>query len=343
MLSNTCPHSSGTPSPTPLDHSPWANITNKILGSPPSPPKLTYSLACPFQEVVDGIFNYPVYFSLYNGFANSSQSLAPIAPAVLSLNASHCADPTILGTFFENHDLTRFWNQTSDITLGKNIATITIFGEGIPFIYAGFETGQSGAYPNYNRDPVWPEQWKPTDMHTFLGTLNRVRNGVINKDGDTFLKGGMQFLYSGGNAVSFKRGNIVVFVTNAGSTGANVNVVTTNTGFVSGTVLIDALSNSTVTVGTGGILSVTLSKGMPMVFYPKSDWSNVELSTKVDSLEGSTPSPVASSAPSGTTNGSSKSSTSSKSIATKVMGGGILQWKMLIGVGVGVVIGLGVL
>jgi len=26
-------------------------------------------------------------------------------------------------------------------------------------------------------------------MHTFLGTLNKLRNGVINKDGDNFLKG----------------------------------------------------------------------------------------------------------------------------------------------------------
>jgi alpha-amylase len=300
---------------------------------------LIISLACPFQEVVDGIFNYPVYWPVYNGFSNSSQSLAPIAPAVLSLNTSHCADTSILGTFFENHDLTRFWNQTSDLTLGKNAVTFQILSEGIPFVYAGFETGQSGAYPNYNRDPMWPNQWKPTEMHTYISILNKLRNGVINKDADAFLKGGMNFLYSGGNALAFKRGPVIVFVTNAGSNGADVTVVTTDTGLSSGTELIDALSNSTVSVGTGGVVSVTLKKGMPMAFYPKADWANVALTTKVDAVSGSSPTPIASATPSGT----SKSSTSSTSIATRIIGGRILQWKALTGVAAAFVIGLGVL
>jgi alpha-amylase len=270
---------------------------------------------CPYQKVVSGFFNYPLYEPLYEGFSHTTASLAGIPGVNQALVTYNCSDPSILGTFFENHDLTRFWNQTSDVTLGKNAATYLIFSQGIPFVYAGFETMQAGSYPNYNRDPVWPSGWKETEMHTFLGILNKFRNGVINKDGDAFLKGGMKFLYSAGNVLVFKRGDIIVFTTNVGSNGAPVTVTTADIGFASGTTMIDGLSNSTVTVGNGGIMRVTLTHGMPMVFYPQNEYNSVVLSTKLTTIQNNS----TSLSPNTTTSaGNTTASSSAKSSAGKM-------------------------
>jgi len=175
---------------------------------------------------------------------------------------------------------------------------------------------QSGSYPNYNRDPLWPSGWKETEMHTFLGELNKFRNGIINKDGDAFLKGGMKFLYSAGNALVFKRGNIIVFTTNVGFNGTDVVVVTSDTSLTAGTEMIDGLSNSTVTVGNGGAMTVTLSHGMPMVFYPKTDYSEVVPSTKLTATQ--TNSTTSSSATaSNSSTGSSNTGSTAKSQAQR--------------------------
>jgi alpha-amylase len=196
------------------------------------------------------------------------------------------------------------------MALGKNAATYLIMATGIPFTYAGFETGQAGAYPNYNRDPLWPERWIPTEMSGFLGTLNKFRNGVINKDGDTFLTGAMKFLFTAGNALAFMRGEVLVFLTNVGSQGVNVAITTSDTGFPSGTEMVDVLSNSTVTVGPGGILTVTLTHGQPMVLYPKNGLNQLVMSTK---LTGSNTTSSSSSNSSSTTTSGSDSNTSSSS------------------------------
>jgi len=280
--------------------------------------------ACPYQQVVSGFFNYPLYTPLYEGFSHPTASLAGIPGVTQSLITNHCSDPSILGTFVENHDLTRFWNQTSDVTLGKNAATYLVFAEGIPFVYAGFETMQAGAYPNYNRDPLWPAGWKETDMHTFLGTLNKLRNGVINKDGDNFLKGGMKFLYSAGNALVFKRGDIIVFTSNVGTNGANVQVVTQDTGLSKDTEMIDGLSNSTVTVGDGGVMTVIISHGMPMVFYPKTEYIKIVPSTKlIDTAQN-----ISSPGTPGNSNSTQTNGTTTKSVATRLTGEQMNPWKL---------------
>src|SRR5947207_11048911 len=102
----------------PRNPSLWENTTRKTLGILPVLSVLTRSLACPYQSVVSGFFNYPLYLPLFNGFGHTDVSLAPLPTITQSLVTNHCSDPSILGTFFENHDLTRFWNLTSDLTLG---------------------------------------------------------------------------------------------------------------------------------------------------------------------------------------------------------------------------------
>jgi alpha-amylase len=287
---------------------------------------LTSSLICPYQKYVTAMFNYPLYPALYNGFGYTNASLAPIPSTAQSNNQSGCTDSGLLGTFIENADLSRFWNETSDPTLGKNAIAYVILAEGIPFVYFGFETLSNGAYPNYNRDPLWPAGWQATDMSNFVGTLNKFRNGVINKDGDIYLKGGMLFVYSAGNAVVFQRGPVLVFLTNGGSEAANFQIETEKTNYEQGTVLTEIVSGGNVTVGSQGVVSVTITKGMPQVYYPASEYVSVTTTTMVTPL---TPISTGLGGPSASISANPNSNSSSsgkKSSASGRMGGEIHMW-----------------
>src|SRR5579859_7409675 len=153
-----------------------------------------------------------------------------------------------------------------------------------------------------------------------IALLNKVRNGVINKDGDTYLKAGMKFIFSATNALAFKRGGLIVFVTNVGSAGGDVKIVTTDSGLVKGTELVDFVAGGTVVVGDGGVITVTLIKGMPVVLYPKLEFSKVVLSTKVNALGGSA---VASGTAAGSTgsSGTGSGNSGSGTVAIGVAGG----------------------
>jgi len=220
--------------------------------------------------------------------------------------------------------------------------TYLILSDGIPFFYAGFETGQAGAYPNYNRDPLWPAKWVKSDTYNFVALLNKARNGVINKDGDAFLTQRMTFLYTAGNALAFKRGSMVVFVTNVGSSGADLTIVTSDSGFPHGTEMVDFVAGGTVTVGAGGAITVTLSKGMPVVLYPKTDFAQVVLTTTVNALAGE--STVANGTDSGTDSGTatgtaatatgSKATSTAKSLAIRIRAQKGLIWTGVMALGV---------
>jgi alpha-amylase len=218
--------------------------------------------------------------------------------------------------------------------LGKNAATYVILAEGIPFMYQGFETLQNGAYPDFNRNPLWPAGWQATEMSNYLATLNKFRNGVINKDGDAFLKGGMKFIYIAGNALVFQRGSMIVVLSNAGSDAANLQIVTENTEMSQGTVLTELLSGGNVTVGNDGVVSATITKGMPMVFYPAAEFTSVVPTTMVNAYTATTP--TASSVPSS----SSNNGTTKKSLASGRVGSETTLWGVLISMGFAFAAGL---
>jgi alpha-amylase len=71
--------------------------------------------------------------------------------------------------------------------------------------------------------------------------------------------------------MSIRKGSMTVLITNAGSNGksATLNL----DGYSARTDVVDVVGCTTLTSSRTGILSVTVAKGMPMVFYPKSSLS----------------------------------------------------------------------
>lgn len=75
-----------------------------------------YNYACPYQSVVDGVLNYPVYYPLLGAFQSTSGSMEGLMEMIENVKDA-CEDSTLLGTFSENHDLPRFASYTSDYSV----------------------------------------------------------------------------------------------------------------------------------------------------------------------------------------------------------------------------------
>ncbi|KAF4784519.1 alpha amylase [Colletotrichum scovillei] len=98
----------------------------------------------PYQDVMSGVMNYPVYYWLTQAFQSTTGSIWNLSNGIKTLIAT-ARDLTLYGGFLENHDQPRFLNHTSDRTLLKNALTFSLLMDGIPIIYQGLEQGSTAA------------------------------------------------------------------------------------------------------------------------------------------------------------------------------------------------------
>lgn len=66
----------------------------------------------PYQNHVNGLFNYPMYYSIKDVFMYG-KSMRTI-PNRYQTNSQHFKDLDALGLFVDNHDNARFLNQRND-------------------------------------------------------------------------------------------------------------------------------------------------------------------------------------------------------------------------------------
>lgn len=140
------------------------------------------SFTCPYQEVLDGVLNYPIYYPLLNAFKSTSGNIGDLYNMINKVK-SDCADSTLLGTFIENHDNPRFASYTDDMALAKNVAAFTILADGIPIIYAGQEQHYAGGEDPANREATWLGKYNTdSELYKTIATANAIRNHVIATD-----------------------------------------------------------------------------------------------------------------------------------------------------------------
>jgi len=140
------------------------------------------TIACPYQNYLDGILNYPIYFPLVRAFESTSGSISDLYNMVNTVK-SGCNDSTLLGSFSENHDNPRFANYTSDFSLAKNVLAFTILSDGIPIIYAGQEQHYSGGSVPNNREAVWLSGFDTSaGLYQWIAKLNKIRNYALQLD-----------------------------------------------------------------------------------------------------------------------------------------------------------------
>lgn len=126
-------------------------------------------------DVIDGILDYPTYFSVINGFGSPSGNLSAIPDVVGTAQKTYHNALLNAGSFLENHDQPRFQNITKDaavsqkfrayiqsferinsnicsVQLVRNAVTWPFVQDGLPILYYGQEQGYDGSTDPNNRE-----------------------------------------------------------------------------------------------------------------------------------------------------------------------------------------------
>ncbi|KAF2202529.1 alpha-amylase [Delitschia confertaspora ATCC 74209] len=224
---------------------------------------------CPYQQSLDSVLNFPLYYPIIDFLTKSSTNPSRLISGLSAINSA-CKDPTLLGTFTENHDLPRIGSMTSSTALAKSAIALTILLDGIPIIYAGQEQHYAGGNDPSNREATWLSGYNTgADLYKATAVLNKLRNQAIKKDSG-YLKYMAWSIWNDSHTVALRKGfdgnQIITVVTNLGESGGSWTQSVGNTGWASGTQVVEVLTCAKGTVGANGVLSVEMKGGMPSVW-----------------------------------------------------------------------------
>lgn len=237
----------------------------------------------PYQQYMDGVLSYPLYFTLIDVFARRHSMRA--LEGLVGPSGSYAAfeNTHLLGSFVDNHDQPRFLytsggsggaggSQANQYTLYKNALVMALFTSGIPIVYYGTEQGYSGGDDPANRESLWPNYKTDSELYLFLQSAVKARKDSLLSMAPTPSSLPQVQRYAADNFYSFSRGEVLVCLTNAGTTGGTVSLSLPYLPYESGDVVCNILASSPdsdcATVSSGG-LWVTMTDGLPKVFVPK--------------------------------------------------------------------------
>ena len=219
---------------------------------------------CAYQEKLDGVLNYPLYYPMIRAFQSSDGSMSSLSSALSAIQTS-CRDPTLLGTFSENQDNPRFLSQTTDMHLDMNVIVFTILAGGIPIIYQGQEQGFSGGNDPSNREALWTSGFSTRgDLYTLIASVNQLRNHEVYSS-PAYLTSPTSVIYTDKHDIALRKGQIVGVFSNEGINGTTRQYALNHHGFAANQSLVEILSCKNTTVHEAGHLQVTVQRGMPQV------------------------------------------------------------------------------
>ncbi|RDH36480.1 alpha-amylase [Aspergillus welwitschiae] len=277
------------------------------------------ALDCPYQKVLDGVLNYPIYWQLLYAFESSSGSISDLYNMIKSV-ASDCSDPTLLGNFIENHDNPRFASYTSDYSQAKNVLSYIFLSDGIPIVYAGEEQHYSGGKVPYNREATWLSGYDTSaELYTWIATTNAIRKLAISAD-SAYITYANDAFYTDSNTIAMRKGTsgsqVITVLSNKGSSGSSYTLTLSGSGYTSGTKLIEAYTCTSVTVDSSGDIPVPMASGLPRVLLPASVVDSSSLCGGSGSNSSTTTTTTATSSSTATSKSASTSSTSTACTAT---------------------------
>lgn len=231
---------------------------------------------CPYQNFLDSVLNYPIYYPLLAAFQSTSGSISDLVTSLASMKST-CKDSTLLGSFSENHDLPRFASYTQDLSLAKNIIAYTLLADGIPILYAGQEQHYAGGADPANREATWLSGYNTSSpLYEHVAALNQIRNHAVYVDA-TYLTYQNWVIYSDTTTIAMRKGydgkQVITVLSNKGEDGAAYTQSLGNTGWAAGTSVVEILGCTTLTVDESGNLQVPMASGLPRVYYPEAQLS----------------------------------------------------------------------
>ncbi|GFF63758.1 acid alpha-amylase [Aspergillus lentulus] len=232
------------------------------------------SYTCPYQNYLDAVLNYPIYYQLLYAFESTSGSMSNLYNMISSV-ASDCADPTLLGNFIENHDNPRFASYTSDYSQAKNVISFMFFSDGIPIVYAGQEQHYSGGADPANREAIWLSGYSTSaTLYSWIASTNKIRKLAISKDSGYITSKNNPFYYDS-NTLAMRKGSVagsqvITVLSNKGSSGSSYTLSLSGTGYAAGATLVEMYTCTTLTVDSSGNIAVPMASGLPRVLVPSS-------------------------------------------------------------------------
>lgn len=222
---------------------------------------------CPYQDASDGVLNFPVYYPLIEAFKSTAGTMGALVDNINKV-AGACRDPTLLGTFSENHDIPRFGSYTQDVSLAKNVLAFTILFDGIPIIYSGQEQQYAGAEDPHNREALWLSGFN-TDapLYKHLAACNKVRSHAVSKD-EAYITTQATVNAIDEHTLSLVKGAVTTLLTNGGADAGEITITVQGTAYTGGQEVTDVLTCEKITANDGGSLDVPLKGGLPRVYYP---------------------------------------------------------------------------
>lgn len=238
------------------------------------------------NKYLDSILGFPLYYGIQKGFGVPYANMTEFTSRLKAVQEGF-VDTTVLGNFLESHDVPRWRNQTVDPRLGYNAQVAQFLLEGIPVVYYGSEQDFAGNMDPTNREALWPSNYENTTTYQQIARLNQIRTAIIEHNlefnGELFLNAKSQIVDSTDYDVAIRRGPVLFSITNRGSPENSTYFPIHNTGWDSVTPVIDLLTCTEFTVGSGGSLSVSYSTqgygGLPYVWVTTKDAKNLGLCT----------------------------------------------------------------
>ena len=213
-------------------------------------------------QALNATLSYPLFFAMRQVFGAAKPGL-PIT-ALQSLYEEYSAafpDPSILGSFADNHDNARFLSQVNDSSLYLNALTYTLTSRGIPIVYYGTEQGYRGQTDPYDREPLWTSGYGNSSLYfSYLRLLNGWR-----QDQAVWERDQQQFVYGSGQEAAFLRGESLVVLSQRGRAGGSVQLSIKVGDALSGE-LIGLFDSADRVIVSQGQLTVTLTDGLPKVY-----------------------------------------------------------------------------
>ncbi|KAM0546244.1 hypothetical protein ACHAPJ_010927 [Fusarium lateritium] len=167
-----------------------------------------------YSKVMPGLLNYAIYYPM-NRFYQQKGGPQDVVDMHNEIS-NKFSDPTVLGTFIDNHDNARWLSVKNDKSLLKNALAYVILARGIPIVYYGTEQGYAGGNDPANREDLWRSNFKTdSDLYQTISKLSKARSAVGGLAGND-----QKFLLSEGSALAWSRadGDLIVLTLNRGAT-----------------------------------------------------------------------------------------------------------------------------
>lgn len=235
----------------------------------------------PYQKYLDGYMDFSSWNWYVEAFQGVDNDFSALFEGTNKLAAMTEIDPSLFGSFLENHDQVRFPYRNGDVALAKNAISISMLRDGIPITYYGQEQHYAGGNVPTNREALWLGVGYDiyAELYGWIQQTNKVRRHAAQGNPSFLTEERTTALFYDGDStgnsssvIAFRKGQMLSMYTNGGS-GAVSNVSyalgSAVTDYEAGAELVDVLNCHSFTVGSDGRLNVQMpAGGLPRVFLP---------------------------------------------------------------------------